>query len=197
MNPARAAYWQGHWKVGQPPCQSVPTLAPAPSVVEATELPRVFQGRRPWPGPTRGRGVTPVPGPGFIEAASAATGTRRERGLKVQLESWRGAIMRLNDKPDGLSVFCCPVADDSPRDKIVSPRMGDWFFDARGWVRRVDYAQPGAVTHTAYCSIGEGKAEHVVETNWPWLCAECGLRPMTPGEVEAFERDGTRPESAS
>lgn len=116
--------------------------------------------------------------------------------LNFEAPWWRGAVMRLRWDPEGLSVFCGPAADDSPRDKIVRPRMGDWFFDAHGWVRRVDHVQPGVVTYTAYCSIGEGKAEHAVTTKWPWLCAEYGLRPMTPGEVEAFERDGTRPESA-
>ena len=105
--------------------------------------------------------------------------------------------MRLREEPEGLSEFCGPAPDTAPRDKIVSPRMGDWFFDAHGWVRRVDSAQPGEVAYTAWGSLGEGKAEHGVSYDWARLSELYVLRPMTPGEVEAFERDGTRPEWAS
>lgn len=117
-------------------------------------------------------------------------------GDRLNLEApwWRGAIMRLRNAPDGLSVFCCPAPDDSPRDKVANPRMGDWFFDAHGWVRRVDSAQPGRVVYTAWGSLGDGKAEREIEYDWAQRAKAYGFRPMTPDEVEAFERDGTRPE---
>lgn len=117
-----------------------------------------------------------------------------EGSVHLSAPWWRAAVMAYRHPHEGLSVFCCPAADDSPRDKIVNPRMGDWFFDAHGWVRRVDSAQPGRVAYVAWGSLGEGKAEHGVSDDWARLSELYGLRPMTPGEVEVFERNGARPE---
>ena len=86
--------------------------------------------------------------------------------------------------------FAEPPAPDATRDPLTDPREGDWFVDDDGQVREVLGLEGHGIAyrisddkHPSYMSLAA-----FVENRRKWRA-----RAMTPAEVAAFKRDGTRP----
>ncbi len=84
-----------------------------------------------------------------------------------------------------------PTAPDATRDPLTDPREGDWFVDVEDScaVREIIGREKNFVT---FCINGGSPNDMSVATFL--VNRRCrGARPMTPAEVQAFQRDGTRP----
>ena len=81
-------------------------------------------------------------------------------------------------------------AAQEARDPLTNPQPGDWFVDGDdGTVRRVCRVCDGRVYYEV---DGEDASDRPI-AQWIRARARYAARPMTPAEIEAFKRDGTRP----
>lgn len=85
--------------------------------------------------------------------------------------------------------------DGETRDPLTDPREGDWFVDGDdGCVTEITGSDDSGISLRRLCPFGSvTTVRGAYRVRWFDLCAEHRTRPMTPAEVEAFKRDGTRP----
>ena len=101
---------------------------------------------------------------------------------------------RLDDLEGPAKSVAEPSEEKAPRDRLADPQAKDWFFDeADRDIVEVISVSSGCVATAIHAHDFASYPADFPPGEWPSGVTMFQRRPMTPGEIQAFQRDGTRP----